>query len=138
MGNRASVQKINFEDMQYAISDNDTIIINTLKPDMQECLIYRTVSIHEEVGLLNQMLSSSNTGTRIVIYGLNASDETIVTKYNQLTSLGFYNIYVYTGGLFEWLLLQDVYGSDAFRTTKKELDILKYKGRRVFGVMLLK
>ena len=57
MGNRASVQKINFEDMQYAIGDTDTIIINTLKPDMQECLIYRTVSIHEEVGLLNQMLN---------------------------------------------------------------------------------
>jgi hypothetical protein len=83
-------------------------------------------------------LLSSNTGSRIVIYGLNASDETIVTKYNQLTSLGFYNVYVYPGGLFEWLLLQDIYGFDTFQTTKKELDILKYKGRRVFGVMLLK
>lgn len=137
MGNRASVQKINFEDMQYAISDNDTIIINTMKPEMQDCLIYRTVSIHEEVGLLNELLNS-NTGTKIVIYGINASDETIVTKYNQLTGLGFYNVYVYPGGLFEWLLLQDIYGSNDFPTTKKELDILKYKGRRVFGVMLLK
>jgi hypothetical protein len=137
MGNRSSVQKINFEDMQYAITDNDTVIINTMKPEMQDCLIYRTVSIHSEVELLNSLLSS-NTGSRIVIYGLNASDETIVTKYNQLTSLGFYNVYVYPGGLFEWLLLQDIYGFDTFQTTKKELDILKYKGRRVFGVMLLK
>lgn len=137
MGNRSSVQKINFEDMQYAITDHDTIIINTMKSELQDCLIYRTVSIHNEVELLNQLLNT-NTGTRIVIYGINASDETIVTKYNQLTSLGFYNVYVYPGGLLEWLLLQDIYGSDAFRTTKKELDILKYKGRRVFGVMLLK
>ena len=137
MGNRFSVQKINFEDMQYAITDHDTIIINTMKPELQDCLIYRTVSIHNEVELLNQLLNT-NTGTRIVLYGINASDETIVSKYNQLASLGFYNVYVYPGGLLEWLLLQDIYGSDAFRTTKKELDILKYKGRRVFGVMLLK
>jgi hypothetical protein len=136
MGNRSSVQKINFEDMQYAITDNDTIIINTMKPELQDCLIYRTVLIHNEVELLNQLLNT-NTGTRIVIYGINASDETIVTKYNQLASLGFYNVYVYPGGLFEWLLLQDIYGTDAFRTTKKELDILKYKSHQMFNLSLL-
>ena len=137
MGNRFSVQKINFEDMQYAITDHDTIIINTMKSELQDCLIYRTVSIHNEVELLNQLLNT-NTGTRIIIYGINASDETIVTKYNQLVGLGFYNVFVYPGGLFEWLLLQDIYGPEAFLTTKKELDILKYKGRRILHVMLLK
>lgn len=137
MGNRSSVQKINFEDMQFAITDNETIIINTIKSELQDCLIYRTLPIHNEVEIINHLLNT-NTGTRIVLYGINSSDETIVTKYNQLASLGFYNVYVYPGGLFEWLLLQDIYGTDAFRTTKKELDILKYKGRRVFGVMLLK
>jgi len=137
MGNRLSVQKINFEDMQYAISDNETIIINTLSNDLQDCLICRTISARDEVELLNKYLQS-NTGVRIIIYGINASDETIVTKYNQLVGLGFYNVFVYPGGLFEWLLLQDIYGSDAFQTTKKELDILKYKGRRVLNIMLLK
>jgi hypothetical protein len=137
MGNRLSVQKINFEDMQYAISDNETIIINTLSNDLQDCLICRTVYARDEVELLNHYLQS-NTGVRIIIYGINASDETIVTKYNQLVGLGFYNVFVYPGGLFEWLLLQDIYGSDAFQTTKKELDILKYKGRRVLNIMLLK
>jgi hypothetical protein len=137
MGNRSSVQKINFEDMQFAITDNNTIIINTMKPELQDCLIHRTVLLHDEVDLINNLLNT-NKGARIIIYGINASDETIVTKYNQLTSLGFYNVYVYPGGLFEWLLLQDIYGDDTFITSKKELDILKYKGRRVFGVMLLK
>ena len=42
--------------------------------------------------------------------------------------MGFSQIYVYPGGIFEWLLLQDIYGEDSFPTTKKELDILKYKG----------
>jgi hypothetical protein len=137
MGNRSSVQKINFEDMQYAITENETIIINTLSNELQDCLICRTISARDEVELLNKYLQS-NTGVRIIIYGINASDETIVTKYNQLVGLGFYNVFVYPGGLFEWLLLQDIYGTDSFQTTKKELDILKYKGRRVFGVMLLK
>jgi hypothetical protein len=137
MGNRSSVQKINFEDMQYAITENETIIINTLSNELQDCLICRTISARDEVELLNKYLQS-NTGVRIIIYGINASDETIVTKYNQLVGLGFYNVFVYPGGLFEWLLLQDIYGSDAFQTTKKELDILKYKGRRVLNIMLLK
>jgi len=38
------------------------------------------------------------------------------------------NLYVYIGGLFEWLLLQDIYGDEEFPTTSKIIDILKYKG----------
>jgi hypothetical protein len=40
---------------------------------------------------------------------------------------GFPEVYVYSGGLFEWMLLQDIYGQDEFPTTKKVLDILKWK-----------
>jgi hypothetical protein len=58
-------------------------------------------------------------------------------KYNQLNSLGFYNVYVYTGGLFEWLLLQDIYGEKDFPTTNIELDILKYKPNKVLNIPLL-
>jgi hypothetical protein len=82
-------------------------------------------------------LSSSRTNARIVIYGMNSSDESIVAKYNQLNKLGFTNIYVYVGGLFEWLLLQDIYGDDMFKTTKKELDILKFKGKSKLNLLEL-
>ena len=58
---------------------------------------------------------------------MNANDNSTLTKYEQLVKLGFYNVFVYPGGMFEWLLLQDVYGDELFATTKKELDILKYK-----------
>ena len=63
--------------------------------------------------------------------------EKIYEKYSQLSSLGFYNVYIYPGGLFEWLLLQDVYGVDDFPTTKKELDILRFKPNKVLNVPLL-
>ena len=54
---------------------------------------------------------------KIIIYGKNCNDEKIYIKYQQLISLGFYNVFIYVGGLFEWLLLQDIYGSDEFPTT---------------------
>ena len=59
---------------------------------------------------------------------MNSCDNSLIKKYNKLNKLGFSQIYVYPGGIFEWLLLQDIYGEDSFPTTKKELDILKYKG----------
>ncbi|HIF15020.1 MAG TPA: hypothetical protein EYQ86_06785 [Bacteroidetes bacterium] len=58
-------------------------------------------------------------------------------KYRQLVSLGFTQIYIYPGGLFEWLMLQDIYGYDEFPTTKKQLDFLKYKARQRLNVGLL-
>jgi hypothetical protein len=61
----------------------------------------------------------------------------VETKYDQLVGLGFKSVYIYPGGLFEWLLLQDIYGFDEFPTTKRVLDILKYKPDRNFGGSLL-
>jgi len=136
MGNSVSVKKINFEDMQNVINDINTIIINTMNSNNQDCLIEKTVSINEEIQILNNSLTK-NKDITIVIYGMNASDESIVKKYNQLIGLGFMNVYVYPGGLFEWLLLQDIYGDDTFKTTKKELDILKFKGQQIIGGQLM-
>lgn len=34
----------------------------------------------------------------------------------QLNNLGFHYVYIYTGGLFEWSLLQEVYVKDNFPT----------------------
>jgi hypothetical protein len=136
MGNTVSVKKINFEDMQNAINSENIIIINTLPADTQACLIKNTVDINNEIEILNNSLSN-NKDITVVIYGINASDETIVNKYNQLLRLGLSNVYVYPGGLFEWLLLQDIYGDDVFQTSKKELDILKYKGKRIIGNQLM-
>lgn len=129
MGNSYSFKKINFEDMQEFINEHNCIIINTLENSNQECLIENTVPIHEEEKLLNEYLSKNREIT-IIIYGMNSCDDSVIHKYKQLIQLGFYNVYVYSGGLFEWLLLQDIYGDEHFKTTKKELDILRYKGHK--------
>lgn len=121
-----SIKKFNFEDMKSSIHNTDNIIINTLSVDNQNCLIEGTITPQQEVRMLNEFLNNTKSKL-IVIYGKNNNDETIFTKYKQLTDLGFTNVYIYAGGMFEWLLLQEIYGEENFLTTSKELDILKYK-----------
>ena len=136
MGNTNSIIKINFEDMQTACKSNSYIIINTMHLNNQGCLIKNTIDPNEEVKLLNNYLSKEKK-VNIIIYGENACDESIYKKYQQLTQLGFYNVYLYPGGMFEWLLIQEVYGEEEFPTTNRQLDILKYKGVQRFGIKLL-
>tara|TARA_B110001452_G_scaffold265070_1_gene269140 strand:- start:3728 stop:4126 length:399 start_codon:yes stop_codon:yes gene_type:complete len=131
MGLTQSINKINCISMQNIINDKTKyLIINTLTLDNQNCLIKNTVQANTEVELLNNYLKENNK-VNIVIYGENSCDHNVVNKYNQLYKLGFNNLYVYVGGLFEWLLLQDIYGDDEFPTTSKILDILKYKGKSI-------
>ena len=78
-----------------------------------------------------------NNSIIIIVYDKNANAPNLMTKYTQLLNLGFTNVYIYPGGLFEWLCLQDIYGFENFPTTKKELDILRFKGRSIFNTFLL-
>lgn len=126
MGNTLSINRINFKDMQYAISNN-MIIINTLDINNQDCLIKNTLKPEEEINAINDIIQK-NKNKKVIIYGENCSDNSIVKKYYQLKQFGLKNIYIYIGGLFEWLLLQDIYGTDEFPTTTEIIDILKYKG----------
>ena len=136
MGNEQSCNKINFEDVQEVIVNNYAIMISTLPLHKQDCLIKGTKNTHDEVEILNKILEN-NTNSLIVIYGENSCDNSVYTKYKQLLNLGFNNLYIYSGGLFEWLLLQDIYGSELFQTTSQELDILKYKGEKIWGVKMI-
>jgi hypothetical protein len=146
MGSNHSKYKINYEDVQYACnytSNNNEkkyVIINTMDKNWQSCLIQNTVSIQNEEeainGILNNKRASGNDIT-VIVYGLNSNDETIYSKYEQLVKLGIKNVFTYTGGMFEWLLLQDIYGKDLFPTTSRELDILKYKPRKQLNVLYI-
>jgi len=128
MGNYQSIPKINYEKINEIIYNmSDTyLLLNTLNIDQQKCLINNTLCYTKEEHMVNKYLVE-NKSVIIIIYGLNYCDETIYNKYIQLLKLGFDNVHIYPGGIFEWLLLQDIYGDDMFKTTSKELDILKYK-----------
>jgi hypothetical protein len=138
MGNSQSIMKINFEDMQSVIKNPEMyILINTLAESEQGCLIPNTISPSQEEQIINQFLQKRSKQVKIVIYGRNANDDKIYNKYYQLTKLGFSNVFLYPGGLFEWLVLQDIYGNIEFPTTAKQLDFLKYKPKAILKVGLL-
>jgi hypothetical protein len=132
MGVNYSINKVNFEYVQnYCNFRNDKLLlINTLDYSKQDCLIKNTIHASKEEDVLNAYLKK-NKAIIILIYGENCSDNKVIEKYNQLYKLGFTNLYVYIGGLFEWLLLQDIYGEDEFPTTSKIYDILNYKGKNL-------
>ena len=138
MGNGQTTQKINFEDIQYVIKNPEThLLINTLNETQQECLLPNTVSILQEEMLINKLIKNGNKNVNIIIYGTNANDEKIYKKSQQLTSLGFHNVYIYVGGMFEWLILQDIYGDKEFPTTSKQLDFLKFKPNKKLNICLI-
>lgn len=121
-------KKISIEDMQLIISrPKEYVIINTLISNEQHCLIKNTISYQMEEKVINEYINQYDFNPKFVIYGKNTNDEGVEKKAKQLSSLGFTDIYLYMGGMFEWLLLQDVYGNDEFPTTSKYLDILFYK-----------
>ena len=149
MGNNISEivkeRYVNFEDVQFCIRNRNKypfVIINTMPANLQSCLISSTVNALEEESVVNQLLNI-NKGTSwfslqsqhnrsidnvtIVLYGKNNNEQNVYNKFSQLQSLGFANIYIYPGGMFEWLQLQDIYGDAEFPTTTRELDILRYK-----------
>jgi 23S rRNA pseudoU1915 N3-methylase RlmH len=128
MGNIPSGIKINYEVIQSAISNKqgEYILINVLPEHEQKCLIKTTVKAKDEEDLINRLVKT-NKKQKIIIYGRNCNDDKLIKKYNQLSSMGFKNLFVYIGGLFEWLCLQDIYGKDNFATDGEELELLKYK-----------
>ena len=138
MGISQSLPKISFEDIEYAIKNPDKfIIINTYPLPTNDTMIFSTIPPNKEEEVINSLLTSGRKNVGIIIYGRNSNDETIYKKHTDLVKLGFTNVYLYPGGIFEWLLLQDIYGETEFKTTKKELDILKFKPNKIIGIPLL-
>jgi len=133
--------KISFEDVQFIIKSSyntDFIIINTLPITEQDCLIKNTISYNSEESLINDLITKYEFKKyKFIIYGKHSNDDSVEKKAKQLMNLGFLNVYVYVGGLFEWMLLQDIYGFDEFPTSKKVLDILKFKPPRTFETKML-
>jgi hypothetical protein len=136
MGNQVSlIPKVSYEDIQMVVYRNShvqhsTLLINTLPPSLQHCLIKTTLDIRFEERVVNALIHK-NPDIMIIVYGKNSNDITLINKYDQLVKLGFTNVHIYTGGIFEWMLLHEIYGKDLFKITKYEIDILRYRPKSV-------
>jgi len=133
---KTTYQKVSFEDIQFCIQHHeDFLLINTMPLEEQGCLIEGTISFQREEIVINEFINQYDYNRRIILYGKNTLDTSVEQKYDQLIGFGFSHVYIYTGGMFEWMLLQDIYGNSEFPTTTKVLDILKFKPTRSIGTM---
>jgi hypothetical protein len=136
-GKNNITRKINFEDVQILIKRDDVVLLNTININKQKCLIKKTLGASKEEPFIKNLIDANKFSTYIVVYGENCNENKMFEKYNQLINLGFINVFVYTGGLFEWLCLQDIYGNEEFPTTINELDIIKYRSKSIFQNLML-
>lgn len=123
------LRRIGFADMKHAVQHAYTLI-NTLPETQQGCLVQGTIPASEEEEYINDLLEHDEVDKIVVLYGAHSADDTVEKKAADLMEAGFRRIYVYGGGLFEWLLLQDVYGDTEFLTTSKVTDFLAYQPTR--------
>jgi len=112
----------------YEVKDKmkDVIFINTMSIERQYCLIKGTIKANVEEEFMNKLLKT-NKNKEIIIYGIHHTDLTVIKKYNQLKKLGFKNVHIYFGGMYEWLLLQEVFGNINFEIDGSLKDIIDYK-----------
>lgn len=133
---RPSIEKIGFEDITR--NSEEVILINTLPVGEQDCLIKGTISADIEERVLNKYIERGEAyKIPVIVYGRNSCDDSAEKKCGQLAKLGFREVFWYVGGLFEWLLLQDIYGATEFGTTcpSKNIDLLKYRPNQKRGIL---
>jgi hypothetical protein len=124
-----SSNMVGFEDVKHAIRAGPAkfILINTFEQDV---IVQGTVSSEREEIVINAQLTDyMKPDVPIIVYGRNSCDDSVDAKEKQLRALGLDDIYVYRGGMFEWLLMGDVFGQDEFPIVRRgtlSVDILKY------------
>jgi rhodanese-related sulfurtransferase len=95
--------------------------------ETEKTLIQGSLTAEMELRSINELMSKNEFDTSIIVYGRNDHDyDSLMTKQKQLKSLGFRNVFIYLGGMFEWLLLQDVFGANLFPTTVAKVDLLRF------------
>ena len=113
MGVSASTSLVNYE----SVKQTNVVLIHIME-ESQRLLIAGSLNAQMETERVNDLMSNHEYETKIIVYGKNNHDyDSLLSKQKQLKSLGFKNVYIYLGGMFEWLLLQDVYGVKEFPTT---------------------
>jgi len=121
---------IGFDDMLRCIRTPAKYAIIHTMPATESILINGTLNPKEEEAFINEYLSRYVEDQKtIILYGRNCCDDSPRQKRAQLLSLGISDVYVYVGGLFEWALLQDIYGATEFPTTNLVTDLLLYRPR---------
>lgn len=126
-------KRVGFEDVLFAMKQRNCLLMNTMPREEQDYLIAHTIRFHEEETRINNIIDDNVQHQYIVIiYGRNTMDETIEKRYSQMIHLGFHksNVWIYYGGLFEYSMLQEMFGQEMFPSIGTCRDLLKYKPKQ--------
>jgi len=117
-----------------SIKSKPVLLIHVLSdPQLEQCLIRATIPSDKEEQVINQLVSKGETrNVSVIIYGKNTMDiPKCMKQRDKLLQLGFNHVFVYGGGMFEWLLLNEIYQSELFPLDYLQkgykVDILAYK-----------
>jgi hypothetical protein len=108
MGIQISFDRISASDIKFIQEKfiNDYLIVTTIKDTNNTPLIKGTLQPEKEEYFINKIIQNKNNNIKgIIIYGMNNQDISVIDKYKQLLKFNVTNIFIYIGGLFEWLLL---------------------------------
>ncbi len=127
---QSSINYANYCDIQNAVRSGKTVV-HIMDVSDETILIKGTLTAYQEVEKINLWISNGAFDNEIYIYGYsNADFNKLLQRHKQLLGLGFHKVYIYFGGMFEWLLLRDVYGATEFPLDGlikgAMVDILKY------------
>ena len=82
MGQTQSIQKINFEDIQYVLKNHEQhVLINTLGENEQNCLLPNTINARDEENIINKLIKNGRKDIKIIVYVKNCNDEKKYTKH---------------------------------------------------------
>ena len=109
------IKIIGSEDLILLMNKHSAYLFNALPSSYTNCNIKNTITKNNSLKIIKNLVKSKDI---IIVYCANstckASHEFIKNNLK-----GFKNVYLYSGGLYEWLLLQNYYGKDKFGTTGK-------------------
>ena len=133
-GEGARGGKVSYETVLALSGSIDVVVISTLPETLQECLIPGTTPCVREEKHVNGILEQKRQGLyTVIVYGANHLDATVERKCAQMRKMGFRSVHAYTGGMFEWLLLHEVYGEENFGVEQSSRsgvpDILAFRPR---------
>lgn len=118
----SSYNNCNYIQLQEKIENkNQVVLLTTLSTN--DYLIKGTIHVNLECDFVNN-LAKKDKSKEIVVYGKDHLDMRVIKKYNELKKIGFVNVSIYFGGLFEWALLQETYGKSNFQTDGNVDDLM--------------
>ena len=135
MGASISFNVVNHQGVLDALKEGN-ILITVISNHTDATLIKGTLGEAEELRHVNEIIRKKNLDERIFVYGENCSDSRVYSKARQLKKLGLKEVFVYTGGIFEWMLLGEVFGQDQFPVHGRVTNVVDHAGESFVSLII--